>query len=144
MHPDEPTREIRPSRAPAARRLPRFAPVSDEPSTALRVATGYVRITGVATLVLGTIALGVGIARGDADGAPVAYALGSATIVATGVGALWTARLLERKRRLGAVVAIATLVAPVVARGTGGVTMGGVLFSLAGAAILASVWNELE
>lgn len=133
---------IRPRRAGS--RALRFAPVSGEHSTALRIAMGYFRITGTLTLLGGTIGLVVGIARGFAAAAPVAYALGSAIIVATGVGALWTGRLLERKRRLGGIVGIATVLAPVAEWMAGRGTVGGVLFAVAGAAVMASVWNELE
>lgn len=143
MHSVEPTRGIRPAR-PSVRRALRFAPVSGEHSSALRIAMGYFTLTGALTLLGGTIGIGAGVASGVAASAPLAFALGSATIVATGIGALWTGRLLEHRRRLGGAVAIATLVTPVVQWMLGSGPPSGVLFSLAGAAIMVSVWNELD
>lgn len=143
MHPVEPTRETRPTRPSVGRAL-RFAPVSGEHSTALRIAMGYFTLTGATTLLFGTIGLAAGLVSGAAASAPLAFAAGSATIIATGIGALWTGRLLEHRRRLGGAVAIATLVTPVVQWMLGGGSPSGVLFSLAGAAIMVSVWNELE
>lgn len=160
MHPVEPAREIRPART--VRRAALAALPYDQPSLRLRLARAYFTVGGalaivggIATLamtgaVLGSMAFAG--AHASATGPRLApdhgalwraVAIGVVTATA-GAGWLWTGRLLRERRRLGATVAITTLLAPVVQAAVGGGPREGVAFAIVGALVVASVWNELE
>lgn len=131
------------SRRPTSRAF-RFAPISDEPSTGLRLASGYFLLTGAFGVIGTTIALlSLGSLAGGA--ARRAVAAGVAINLAFCAAHVWTGlRLADRSRR-GGRVAIALLATPLL-----NVMLGNPPSALAiammvvGIAIVVSVWGELR
>ena len=124
----------------------RFAPISSEPSTRLRLAAGYLAFTG-GLLALGAVA-GLGAAllgrlpeyRVALLARPYAPLANLAYIAAL----LWTARALRGRSRRGGVAALTLFTLPLLARAAGQpLRTTSLVVALVGLLVVASVWSEL-
>ena len=123
-----------------------FAPISGERSLRLRIAAGYLRLSGFLTLGLLTAAAVAGIAGNAALRALLASNLLSVVSgVIAGLGLLVAARDLSRKLRRGGYGALFWFAAPVVTGLVQGRLSGEVLVTaVLGVVAVASAWEDLE
>lgn len=122
----------------------RFAPISTEPSLRVRLVSWYFTVGGALRLLSVAIGLAFLLERGTHLEARFPL-LGIIGAVASGLGSLWTGWLIAERKRLGLVVGAVSFAAPL-ATGIVGqpISRGGVIFSLVGLGLIASVWREVS
>jgi hypothetical protein len=123
-----------------------LSPLYVQPSTRIRLVSGYFTVTG--GLFLAALA---GMAASAAAGWTAMHTLFTerpgavAFAAAVSLGWLWTGHLLGRGERAGGILAIVTLVVPLVAWAVGQPISGTSIFlSALGAAAVATSWRELD
>jgi hypothetical protein len=134
---------------PDQRRMPNFAPVSSANSGGLRLASGYFILTGVLTIVfLSALVSAVFFRTGVAAVVmkhPLRFSLGVAIQIATGAGWIYTGVLLNRRSRLGGILAVMIMLLPLIsAMASVSISTSTLVFSVIGLIVIASVWNELH
>ena len=129
--------------------MPNFAPVSSANSGGLRLASGYFILTGVLTIVF-MCALVVAVLLRTEVAAPVvkhplSFSFGVAIQVATGAGWIYTGMLLNRRSRVGGILAVMIMLLPLLsAMASVSIGTSTLVFSVLGLIVIASVWNELN
>jgi hypothetical protein len=131
------------------RRMPNFAPVSSANSGGLRQASGYFILSGVLTIVFLCALVIAVFFRTEVSAAvmkyPVRFFLGVAMQVVAGAGRIWTGVLLNRRSRLGGILAVIFLALPLVsAAASVSISTSTLVFCVIGLIVVASVWNELR
>ena len=133
------------SRSGDATRRFRFAPLSEEPSGRLRLASGYFLLTGgfaaLATLAMLVVALGGSAGAGPSWG----LALGITLNLLFAGANLWAGRQLAERSRSGGRIALGLLLLPLLGAAVGSSPSALTLVLTAvGVAVIVSVWEELE
>jgi hypothetical protein len=124
-----------------------LAPISSQPSSRLKLATGYFTLLGGLTLgALGLLLVaGPSLRLPAAIGGLIVHPLTTAAWAATGFGLLWTGRELRHRRIAGWYSALTTAVMPLIPSIFGRpMSSGALLVSCVGIMILLSVRDELK
>lgn len=128
----------------ASRRF-RFAPLSEEPSGRLRLASGYFLLTG-GFIAVGTLVAVAALIHGPTEARPLwALAIGVALNLLFAGANLWAGRQLAERSRRGGRIALGLLLLPLLGVVAGSPPSGLTLVLTAvGVAVIVSVWEELE
>lgn len=129
--------------------MPNFAPVSSANSGGLRLASGYFILSGVLTIVFLCALVIAMLFRTEVAAAvmkhPLRFSLGVAIQVVTGAAWIWTGVLLNRRSRLGGILAVMVMLLPLLsAMASVSISTSTLVFSVIGLIVIASVWNELR
>ena len=131
---------IRPRAASAARRF-RFAPVSDEPSSRLRLASGYFLLTGGFAALATIVTL---VALLDAPTSSM-LAVGVALNLLFAGANLWAGRQLADRSRSGGRIALGLLLLPLVGAAAGSPpSLLTFVLTAVGVGVIVSVWDEVR